>query len=324
MVSALQAMGGDPAAAFAAIGLEARLVDDPDAIVSMRLGAAFLAAAARLTGDEHVGLHMAEHADLRTFEVHFYAMAASGSLGEAYTRLCRYQRLIHETSRIEMLHGGDTVTLRHVLPGGRRAGRHTAEFLLATWVRAGREITGVDWAPAEVRFAHANPGVSAEHTRLFRAPVRFGAPDNAVVIPVHLLALPCGRPDPLLAAFMDRYAADHAVGPDPASATTADRVRHALLATSTASPTEAAEMARRLRMSVRTLNRLLAAEGTTFRALSARTRCEVAERRLSNPSTSIAEVAFLLGFSELSAFCRAFKRWTGLTPGEFRSGRMAR
>ncbi|MGE0594696.1 MAG: AraC family transcriptional regulator [Vicinamibacterales bacterium] len=317
-------MGADPAAAFAAIGLEPRLVDDPDAIVPMRLGAAFLVAAARLTGDEHVGLHMAEHADLRTFEVHFYAMAASGSLGEAYTRLCRYQRLIHETSRIEMLHGGDTMTLRHVLPGGLVAGRHTSEFLLATWVRAGREITGVDWSPAEVRFAHEGPGDSTEYARLFRAPVRFRSTDNAAVLPLEVLDIPCRQPDPLLAAFMDHYAADHVVGPDAAPETTAGRVRQALSAKVNASPPEAAEIARRLRMSVRTLNRLLAAEGTTFRALSARTRRELAERRLSNPSTSTAEVAFLLGFSELSAFCRAFKRWTGLTPGEFRSGGMAR
>lgn len=324
MVSGLQALGHDPAVVFAAIGLEPRAVDDLDTVVPMRFGAAFLRAAATLTGDDQVGLHLAEHADLRAVEVHYYAMSASGSLGEAYTRLCRYQRLVHETSRIEMVDVRDGVALRHVLPGGRAAGRQTAEFLLATWVRAGREITGVDWAPAEVRFAHADPGVSTEHTRIFRAPIRFAAPDNAVVIPVDLLALPCRRPDPPLAAFMDRYAGEHAVGRDIEPATTAERVRHVLSARPDAMPPVAGAVARRLHMSVRTLNRVLAAEGTTFRALAASTRRELAERALSHPHASIAEVAFALGFSELSAFHRAFRRWTGMTPGEFRSARKIR
>jgi AraC-like DNA-binding protein len=71
-------------------------------------------------------------------------------------------------------------------------------------------------------------------------------------------------------------------------------------------------------MSVRTLNRMLAGEGTSYRHLLDQLRHELASRHLANPHISIGEVAFLLGFSELSAFYRAFKRWSGRTPAEFR------
>jgi AraC-like DNA-binding protein len=85
-----------------------------------------------------------------------------------------------------------------------------------------------------------------------------------------------------------------------------------------ADPT-AARLPARLKMSVRTLNRLLAGEGTSFRELLDARRRDLATRYLAGNDVSIAEVAFLLGFSELSSFHRAFKRWTGETPGEFRT-----
>jgi hypothetical protein len=91
-------------------------------------------------------------------------------------------------------------------------------------VRAGRAITGVDWAPTSVRFAHAAPRNPSEHHLFFRAPVLFGTGENALDLDCALLDLPCLRADPALAAMLDRHAADR-LEKVPATVTLAARLR---------------------------------------------------------------------------------------------------
>jgi len=287
----------------------------------MRAGSGLLARAASVAGDDCIGLHLAESADFRTVDVHFYAMAASNTLRDAFVRLSRYQRLLHETTRIELSATGAGLSLRHALPGGFAASRQTAEFLLAAWVRTGRLVTGTDWCPVEVRFAHAAPARFEEHRRFFRSPIRFSAGENAVTVSESTLSLPCVGADPSLAALMDRYAVEHMGSAVSESRSVADGLRRVLVSELGNGEPKAGTAAARLKMSVRTLNRVLAAEGTTYRAVLNQLRAEMAARHLANPRTSIGEVAFLLGFSELSAFYRAFKRWTGKTPLQFRGSR---
>ena len=318
LLSGLRQLGHDPAPLLAAVGVEASALDDPDARVPMSAGSGLLARAAAATGDDNIGLHLAEHTDLRTVDVHFYAMAASATLRAAYERLSRYQRLIHESSRIDLVPTDNAITLRHVLPGGLAARRQTAEFLIAAWVRTGRLVTGSDWSPLEVRFAHDSPSDTQEHERFFRGPLHFSAGENALSIAESTLALRCVGADPALASFFDRYAGEHIRVEASAARSIPDRVRDALETQLRDGEPSAASVAARLKMSVRTLNRTLAGEGTSYRRLLDQLRHELASRHLANPQISIGEVAFLLGFSELSAFYRAFKRWSGRTPAEFR------
>jgi AraC-like DNA-binding protein len=118
-------------------------------------------------------------------------------------------------------------------------------------------------------------------------------------------------------SLLDRYAADR-LGV-PRAATFADRARVALSEELQAGNVTAQGLAARLRVSIRTLHRSLAAEGTSYRRLLDQLRLDIAERHLMDDRTSVAEVAFLVGFSEISAFHRAFKRWTGRTPVTFRA-----
>jgi AraC-like DNA-binding protein len=316
--SGLRALGHDPAPVLAAAGIDARLLDDPDATVPMGAGVAFLTEAARRTDDPDVGLHLAERADLGSFDVHLYAMLSSPTLGAAFERLGRYQRLIHETTRVELTREEDGAVLRHRMPGGLAAPRQSAEFLVAAWVRGGRVATGEDWTPREVRFAHRRPDDTREHARLFRAPVRFSAGENALVLPADLLDRPCVRADPALLAVLDRYAADRIARAPAMPPRFADRARAGLVELLRDGDPSARRLAARLKMSVRSLGRGLAAEGTSYRGLLEQLRRETAARHLADDRVAIAEVAFLLGFADLSAFYRAFKRWTGRTPAEFR------
>lgn len=318
LVSGLRALGHDPAPLLHAFEIDDATLDDPDARVPMASVVGLLARAVETTGDPDLGLHLAERAEPGSFDVQFYAMISSPTLGDAFRRLSRYQRLIHETTRIELEVEGARAELRHVLPGGAGVPRHSAEFLITAWVRVGRIVTGSDWAPTEVRFAHPAPQRTSEHSRFFRAPVRFSMGQNALVLPAPLLETPSVNADTSLLAVLDRYATErleHA----PRSSSVADRVRAALAESLDGGEIHAVRIAARLRTSVRSLHRALKAEGTSFGEILETLRKELAARRLADDRVSIGEIAFLLGFSELSAFHRAFKRWTGRTPAEFRS-----
>lgn len=317
IVSGLRNLGHDPEPILAAADIDPVLLDNPDAQVSMRQGVALFIHGMQRTGDADLGLHLAEHADLSSLDVHFHAMLSSSNLQGAYERLCRYQRLIHETTRVTLSRTGDTAQLRHEMPGGLAVPRQSAEFIVAAWVRGGRVITRTDWAPSEVRFAHPTPESTGEHARFFGCPVRFSAGENSIIFPTSLLALPCAGTDASLLAILDRYADDR-LDRAPQSEKFADRVRTALADLLRDGEPSATRLAARLKMSVRTLNRALAAEQTTYRELLAQLRQEAALRLLRDRHVAIAEAAFQTGFTELSAFYRAFRRWTGQTPAEFR------
>jgi AraC-like DNA-binding protein len=317
VISGLTRLGYDPGPFLHAQGIDRDSLLDHDATVPMSACVGLLADAVRITNDDNLGLHLAEQAELGSFDVHFYAMVSSPTLGAAFERVCRYQRLIHETSHVQLERFGHHAVLSHRLAGAMPAPRQTAELLLASWVRAGRIATRTTWSPVEVRFAHREPRDSRDHERFFGAPLRFATGENALVLPVALLDLPCHQNDPSLLSLLDRYAADRLGGPQ--ATTFADRARAALSEELQTGNVTAQHLAARLNVSVRTLHRSLAAENTSFRRLLDTLRLDVASRHLMDDRLSVAEVAFLVGFSELSAFHRAFKRWTGHTPATYRA-----
>jgi AraC-like DNA-binding protein len=140
---------------------------------------------------------------------------------------------------------------------------------------------------------------------------------NVLILPASLLQTPCVSADPGLVAVLDRYAVDR-LQKAPRTNSAADRVRTLIRDELRGGNPTAARIATRLKMSVRTLNRLLAGEDTSFRDLLDALRHELAIELLAADDASIAEVGFLLGFAALSSFHRAFRRWTGRTPAEFR------
>lgn len=317
VVAGLRALGHDPMPILAAVGLDAAVLADPDARVPAAQVMRVLLEGVARTGDDHLGLHLAAHAPLEAFDVHTYVVLSSPTLGAGYERLVRYQRLIHDAARVELCGDGGLATLRHRLPGGLAIPRQSAEFVVAAWLRAGRAAIGEDWTPREVRFAHAAPDDVAPLTEFFGCRPRFDAGEHALVFDAELLERPCVAADSGLLAVLDRHASALLERVPPVHSL-ADRVRAEIADGLRRGELGAAAVARRLRMSPRTLQRRLAAEGTSFAAVLDRVRHEAAVRALADRHLSIAEVGFLLGFAELSSFYRAFKRWTGKTPAEFR------
>jgi hypothetical protein len=180
LVGGLEVLGTHAPPLLRAAGMQPELLEDPDAVVPSRQVSAFWRGALDATGDDMLGFHLAEAAPMATFDVHAYAMLSSRTLREAYQRACRYQRLVHETTRLELQEGPEHGTLVHALPGGRPVDRHPAEFLVTAWVRIGRLVLDQRWVPEGVYFAHAAPDDLSEYARYFGAPVHFEAGRTAL------------------------------------------------------------------------------------------------------------------------------------------------
>jgi len=319
VVAGLEALGQDVDAILARAPIRRDELQNADGRIPHGTMMEMWRSAVELTGDDNLGLHVAIAAPLASFTVHAYALLSSPNLREAYRRGCRYQRLIHEATNLEFTEGPREGVLRHSLPGGRTVPRHPAEFLATVWLRFGRLITGSDWAPNAVYFAHVEPGDTSEHARFFDAPIRFASGRTAVHVPNSILDAENPRRDEGLLAVLDEYAASLlAVAPESPSVAGMVGERLSAAFQGGEAPT-AGQVAGELHMSVRSLHRGLKAEGTTYRELVDQLRHERSAVLLADPRYSIAETGSRLGFSEISSFYRAFKRWTGQTPAEFRA-----
>ncbi len=303
---------------LAVAGISRAVLQDPDGRIPHRAMMLLWSRASMATADDQLGIHLAEAAPLESFEVHAYAALSSHSLRDAFRRACRYQRLIHEATDLTFDEQADAAVLRHSLAGGHAVPRHPAEFLATLWVRFGRLVAGPGWNPEAVWFAHDMPGDTSDHARVFGVPPRFASGRTAMQFSNSVLDRPNARADPGLAKVLDRYATS-LLDDAPVRPTFGNRVRAILIdALGSESPTADA-VARHLNMSVRTLHRALRSESTNYRDILDQFRRERAIALLTRRQCSIAEVGFVLGFADISSFYRAFRRWTGHTPAQFRS-----
>jgi AraC-like DNA-binding protein len=272
---------------------------------------------AAITGDSDVGLHVAEAITPGMFGAVEYVARTSPTLGAGFERLFRYHRVLHDVAEtgLERVAGRAVLSHRLPLPGG--APRHVSDFVLAGWLLVGRTVTGLSWTPLEVRFPHRRPAHTAEYRRVFGAPITFEHTRSELVVSDDTLALPHVTADAALRPIVEAQASAllRSVRPDEG---VADGVRRMLADELCDGDPTLERIAERLHMSARTLHRRLREQGTSFRHLVVDVRRGLAERYLREGDLAIGEIAFLLGFSEASAFHRAFKQWTGRPPLAFR------
>jgi AraC-like DNA-binding protein len=317
----LRTLGLDVATVLAGAGADPGALEDPDARIPHELAIAVWREAVARSGDAAFGIHAAEQIRPGAFDVLDYAIRSSATLGDGLERLVRYHRIWHDAAIVRLVRDGRRATLTHALPGDPIGlPRHAAEFIVAGWVVVARQATGVDFEPLEVTFRHASPSDIEEHRRFFRAPIRFESPTMGVSIRSEMLDAPLVKADPGLGVVLDRHVRE-LFARVPNTTTLCARVREIVAGELSTGPPSASAVARRLHMSRRTLQRRLGDEGTTHRELVETLRRDLAARYLAERRLAVAEIAFLLGFSEESAFHRAFKRWHGCTPATYRRSR---
>jgi AraC-like DNA-binding protein len=314
---ALQRRGGDPRALLAELGVEAAALEDGEARVPFALLQDAWLLAARRSGDDAFGLHLAEALAVGEFDVLDYVARSSATLAAAFERLARYHRLLHDDVVVSVEHHGGNVAVVHRRAGDLRGvTRHAAEAALASWVLRARLLTGVALAPEEIRFQHPRPADVGEHRRILRCPIVFSSPTNVLVWSRAQAALPLVSADPGLCAILDRHARE-VLARVPAGDFLGS-VRAAIAESMRGGAPTLDGAAQRLHMSRRSLQRRLAEEEVSFSAVVEALRRELAFQYLGQKELALGEVAFLVGFSEPSAFTRAFKRWAGCTPLEYR------
>jgi AraC-like DNA-binding protein len=281
-----------------------------------------------LTGLPHFGVWLAELAcaapatSLGAKLVH-----SAPTLAIGLERLVAFERVFHGVKATTMALERDVARITHRPPIGIGAGSVPAiEFAFAWILGTARQTTGVGLVPTAVTFTHAAPRELDAHQRAFGVAPRFSAAANTLDLPRASLALPQRTADALLGKLAERHA--HSLALElPSGVGLGPRLR-ALLARDfahgdcgSATLTGAAGA---LNLPPRTLQRRLAAEGVSFAGLLDEVRRELSLQLLADPATSVAEVAFALGFGDQPAFHRAFSRWLGSTPGEYRRRLLAR
>lgn len=249
-----------------------------------------------------------------------FAWKSAPTLRGSFERAERYALVLTSVSiyEVEDCFGGAYLHLHRT--GDRRLGmRLSNEATLASITALSREVSVRPFRPEAVYLKHEAPRDTAKHEAYFECPVHFGSDRDALRVSRRTLDSPNNVGDPSIAGFFDTLleaevsTLDHAV---PLTRRVLDRVSTSL---SEGVPA-LSDVARALGMSGRTLQRRLAAEDSSFQALVDEARRRLALRLLrSGDDTTLSEVTYMTGFSDQSAFTRAFRRWTGQTPGAFRT-----
>lgn len=312
-------VGVDIEALLAAVGLDREAATDVEMQLSSASRVALWRESVRRSRDPALALHAAEGLPFGAFDVVDYVAAQAPTLGEGLAALARYFRIARGDFTLRLEVGADEGRLHLELPPSfAGVAAYATEFALACVLTRFRMVTESPWSPLEIAFSYPAPGHVEEYARVFACPLRFGADATVVRLSRAALDLRLPAADGRLRVVLERAAAEVLARMPPAPSLTT-RLREALSEELRGGQPTLERAAKRLAVSPRTLGRRLQAEGTSFQDQLAALRCELARGYLESRRFSVAEVAYLLGFSEPSGFGRAFKRWTGHSPHAWRA-----
>lgn len=320
------AAGGevDAAALLSSVGLDAEGQWDPKAMIPADPYYDMLECIAAQTDVTDLPVRVGASMLLDEYGALGLAFKAATTLGASYARIERYARLWTSVVEYELRpHPRGTLFILH-RSGMRRLGlRLSNEATLASAVAIGRQVCPASFTPLEVLVQHPAPKSVAAHEGWFGCPVRFDADLDAILLSPETLARPNILGDEgishYLISHLDAEMSEIAAQP-PLVASARDAIAQAL---SEGTP-RMADIARGLGLSARSFHRRLSEHEMSFQTLTESTRRDLAEGLLRDESHSLAEIAFLTGFSEQSSFTRAFKRWVGTTPASYRKDRRGR
>jgi AraC-like DNA-binding protein len=315
----LEAAGQKAAPILKRAGLRASQLHETTAQISTVSQIKFLEAASEVLGDDLLGFHLALNFELRQIGLIYYIMASSDSLDDAFTRASRYSAIVNEGIAVSLSHErGLVVRLRYV-GVSRHSDRHQVEFWMTSIVRVCRRLTGRNLSPKRVCFAHHRSKGIPEFSRFLGCPVQFQAKSDEILLPPSVLSYRLTQADPYLNDLLVRYAQEALAHRNTKEAGLRAQVENAIAPLLPHGAPSAGQVAAKLGMSQRTLARRLAAENLTLGTVLAELRADLAPRYLRLSNISIAQVAWLLGYKEASAFTHAFKMRTGRTPTQARS-----
>ena len=315
IVEQIERRGGDVDSIFGNTGLSPSMAGSPTLPIRLAGFCRLFEKAARQTGDEHFGLWFGNQFRPHDLGLWGYLAVSSHTLGAALHNIIRTFPCHQQHSLLRLAARGDG---RLMLQYQIRAPaimerRQDAELSLGMFLNIFRECLGRGWTPEAVYFEHPRPPDAGPHEAAFGAPASFSQPTNALVFRPDVLERPMPRRDPKMMAMMD--ACLEALGSRTEDREPLiDRVRMVVRTRLPGGWPSLEAVGEDLRLSPASIQRELARVGLTYKDLVQTMRRKLALAYLRQPHLPLSEIAFLLGYSELSAFSRAVRRWTGASP----------
>ena len=315
----LEDSGIDPAPLFKKHGIESSAVIDPGARISYLKLDRVMAEAVELSGDPFFSLKEADYLLPSHLGPLGFAWLASTSLRSAFQRVQRYIKVLNENMRVTLRDSEDALVVSFHLDAPSVNLYHRDIGYLAVMTRMCRFNYGDQWNPVRVTVAHPPPPDQSYFYSLFRCPVDFEAKENSLHIDPRQADKQLTGSNKQMAQLNDhivvRYLA-HLSRND-----IVNRVKAAILDSLGEGAATESTIADAMNTSIRNLNRKLSKEGTSFKSLLMEIRRELAGQYINDSTLTLTEISFLLGFSEVSSFSRAYRRWEGQSPSEARKSR---
>lgn len=298
-------------------GLSGQMLQQPDALVPLLQAGAVFLQILQATQDHGLGLTAGSLVQPRSYQVLGYAVLSSSTLAEAIDRLIRYEKLVGKLGSTELIRVGDQCQLRWHCPLQGEWTRYLKEAAISGWVTFARSLLPDSIAPDAVYFEHAAQIPLQRYHDVLHCPVVMAADWSGVAFPAALLTTPITSADPGLRALMDAQAQQLLQDFD-ATTNLVNEVRAQIAQRLPNGEPTLETVAQGLNLSMRTLQHRLKNNGVAFKDLVDSVRRVLVLHYLQDQRWALIDVAFLLGFSEQSAFSRAFKRWYGEAPQEYR------
>ncbi len=295
-------------------GLSPDVIADSGAQVGVANQIKFVALTAAALHDELLGFHLAEDLDFREIGLLYYVAASADTLGDAMRRAERYIRLQNEGVRIKVT-AGKSIHIRLQYTGvARHTDVHQIGSFITLLIRICRRLTGRELTPTHVRIMHKIAGDKARLERYLDATIEDGADADEIEFPASSWDLPLISADPHLHRLCVQNCEEALARRQPNASPLKVQVENTIAALLPHGQARHDVVAAKLGMSPRTLARRLAAEGSSFAALLDDMRSALAHRYLADRSLAISQIAWLVGYTEIGTFTRAFQRWTGMSP----------
>lgn len=277
-------------------------------------------AASEATGDPAIALRVSTMVKTNTLGIVGYLAAASESRRDAFELVKGLTPLLWENVECELESDGDVAFIRCRTDRNLQMSRFTTEYAIGLTVTMSRVLGAGRSDPLEARFSYSAPAYADEYERILRVPVRFDAGEDGVLFPISMMDSLNPSADAALRQLLQRYAAEQ-LAKIPSSVRFSQCVRASVRSMLPLGGLTVETVAAQFRMSERTLRRRLREEATSYQEILDDVRAELARHYLTKEKREIVEVALLLGFSDQSAFTKAFRRWIGQTPADFARAR---
>lgn len=311
--------GTDSEALLARVGLVSSDLEDVDRYIPRDTEERFWREFVSEVRGPALGLDVAKALDRGDFRELEFLVRSAATLGDGLDRLVTFNQLLHGQSIFELLRAPDVLRLRYLHPHGSDAahGRAATQFALASIVEMTRDATERAWHPSLVRFRFPAPSDTGPYEAVFKCPLAFDEEQSELVIDAANAEIPMVQADSALHEVLENVVSRQVaevVEPQGFG----ERVRRTIEGSLAHGSATLDAVARRFSMSPRTLQAHLLRESTSFQSLLAEARCDQAKLLLARGRT-VTTVAYLLGYRDVRAFRRAFRKWTGTSASAYRN-----